>query len=69
MKTIYLDSKQIKFFKVTNKGWIRDHGDEYRKDWDDVKIDLNTLQVGKCPSITFNDIIWTDLKYKVIKIE
>lgn len=74
---ILIDNKQIKFFDLNTRGKIIGTGDPERTTWDRVYIDLDKLEVGKPPSLTFNKLeresqgllpVYTDLNYCITEI-
>lgn len=80
LKKVYIDNKEINFFIISaDTGKIKSSGDVDEDTWEDTYVDLETLKVGKEPSICFNkahktkhatkEPVWTDLNYKVTSIK
>lgn len=82
MIKVILDNEEIKYFVVSaENGRILESGETENQDtWEDTYIDLNSIEVGKAPKISFNysffirttskrKPVWTDLLYKVKAIE
>jgi hypothetical protein len=74
---IGIDNREINFFLINKStGKIKNSGDEVLAEtWEDTYVDVNSLLVGKLPSICFNKFsriknskkepVWVDLNYKV----
>lgn len=80
LKKIYVDNKEINFFIVsTDTGKIKSSGDIDEDTWEDTYVNLNSIEVGKPPSICFNkahrtrhigrEPVFTNLNYNVTSIE
>lgn len=81
LKKLNIDNKEINFFIISaDTGKIKSSGDiEMPECWEDTFVDLETLEIGKQPSLCFNkahksryldrEPKWTDLNYKVTSIE
>lgn len=75
MKLI-IDSKEINFFKLNEKGKIIESGDINSSTWDKTYIDLKSIEIGKPPLLTFqidnintdNNVKWVKLNYNILKI-
>jgi len=51
---IFVDSKEINFLVVNNKGKVINNGDDNFDTWEQTYVDLNSLKVGENLSISFN---------------
>lgn len=74
---IKLDNEEIKFFDLNTRGKIVKSGDHQPTTWDRVHVDLDNLEVGKPPRLTFNkseresigkEPVFTNLNYCVTEI-
>ena len=65
---IEVDNKEIKFINVDSRGKVINTGEEIDS-FIGATFDLERLEVGKYPILTFNSKVNTKLAYKVIKIE
>lgn len=80
LKKLDIDNKEINFFIISAEtGKIKSSGDENDDTWEDTYIDLNSIEVGKPPSICFNkahrtrytgrEPVFTNLNYNVTLIK
>lgn len=82
MIKVILDNEEIKYFVVSaENGRILESGETENQDtWEDTYVDLNTVEVGRAPKISYNysffsrttskrKPVWVDLLYKVKSIE
>ena len=64
---IDIDNKEIKYLIVNERGRVIETGEEFDT-FQDTKVDLKSIEVGKRLRITFNNKVWAQLNYKTISI-
>lgn len=72
MKTkITIDSQEIQYFIINERGKIILTGEklEEKDTFQDTFIDLKTISIGKCLSLTFNRKSFTPINYPTLSIE
>jgi hypothetical protein len=67
MTKIDIDNKEIKYLVVNEKGRVIETGEEFDT-FQDTKVDLNSIEIGKRLKLTFNNKVWTQLNYKTINV-
>jgi hypothetical protein len=67
MTKIDIDNKEIKYLIVNEKGRVIETGEEFDT-FQDTKVDLNSIEIGKRLKLTFNNKVWTQLNYKTINV-
>ena len=67
MTKIEIQNKEIQYLIVNKKGRVIETGEEFDT-FQDTKVDLKSIEVGKRLRITFNNKVWTELNYKTISI-
>ena len=67
MTKIDIDNKEIKYLIVNERGRVIETGEEFDT-FQDTKVDLSSIKLGRRLRITFNNKVWTELNYKVINI-
>lgn len=78
MTKILLDNKEIKYFIINLDGKIIETGDENPDTWEETFVDMDSIEVGKAPKISYNKSqmqrqgktpVWSYLNYTVKSIE
>lgn len=67
MTKIDIDNKEIKYLIVNERGRVIETGEEFDT-FQDTKVDLNSIEIGKRLKLTFNNKVWTQLNYKTINV-
>ena len=67
MTKIDIDNKEIKYLIVNERGRVIETGEEFDT-FQDTKVDLSSIKLGRRLRITFNNKVWTELNYKVINL-
>lgn len=67
MTKIDIDNNEIKYLIVNERGRVIETGEEFDT-FQDTKVDLSSIKLGRRLRITFNNKVWTELNYKVINI-
>ena len=67
MTKIDIANKEIKYLIVNEKGRVIETGEEFDT-FQDTKVDLNSIEIGKRLKLTFNNKVWTQLNYKTINV-
>jgi hypothetical protein len=67
MTKIDIDNNEIKYLIVNEKGRVIETGEEFDT-FQDTKVDLNSIEIGKRLKLTFNNKVWTQLNYKTVNV-
>lgn len=67
MTKIDIDNNEIKYLIVNERGRVIETGEEFDT-FQDTKVDLNSIEIGKRLRLTFNNKVWTQLNYKTINV-
>ena len=67
MTKIEIQNSEIKYLIVNEKGRVIETGEEFDT-FQDTKVDLKSIEVGKRLRIIFNNKVWTELNYKITEI-
>lgn len=67
MTKIDIDNNEIKYLIVNERGRVIETGEEFDT-FQDTKVDLNSIEIGKRLKLTFNNKVWTQLNYKTINV-
>jgi hypothetical protein len=67
MTKIDIENKEIQYLIVNEKGRVIETGEEFDT-FQDTKVDLNSIEIGKRLKLTFNNKVWTQLNYKTINV-
>ena len=67
MTKIDIDNNEIKYLIVNERGRVIETGKEFDT-FQDTKVDLNSIEIGKRLKLTFNNKVWTQLNYKTINV-
>ena len=67
MTKIEIQNSEIKYLIVNEKGRVIETGEEFDT-FQDTKVDLNSIEIGKRLKLTFNNKVWTQLNYKTINV-
>ena len=67
MTKIEIQNSEIKYLIVNERGRVIETGEEFDT-FQDTKVDLSSIKLGRRLRITFNNKVWTELNYKVNNI-
>lgn len=74
---LFIDSDEVRFLDINRRGKVTLSGDENKKDWEGVYVDLSKVKVGNQLVVSFNvtqnrrigiDPVYTPLRYKILNL-